>query len=99
MKWLWTLGVLMVMGSFCHAREAGKSASVDIGESIYRRGELASGAPLLGARRAGSPGIVGADAACINCHRRSGLGSREGTLTIPPLTGEYLFRARGTGAQ
>src|SRR5207237_4404784 len=37
----------------------------------------------------------GADAACVNCHRRSGLGSTEGRITIPPIAGPYLFIARG----
>jgi hypothetical protein len=96
-KWLRTLAVLM--GLFCHAPKAAESTSADLGESIYRRGVVALGAALQGIRQAGSPGLAGADAACINCHRRSGLGTREGTLTIPPVTGEYLFRARGTAAQ
>jgi hypothetical protein len=99
MKWLRTLGVLLFMGLFCHAPRAAESTSADVGESIYRRGVVASGAPLEGTRQVGSLGLVGADAACVNCHRRSGLGSREGTLTIPPVTREYLFRARGTAAQ
>jgi len=99
MKWLRTFGVVLFMGLFCHAPKAAESTSADVGESIYRRGVLASGAPLQGTRQVGSPGLAGADAACVNCHRRSGLGSREGTLTIPPITGEYLFRARGTAAQ
>jgi hypothetical protein len=38
-------------------------------------------------------GTRGADAACVNCHQRSGLGSEEGRLSIPPITGEYLFHA------
>ena len=97
MKWLWALAVFA--GLFCHAPKAAESPSPDVGESIYRQGVLASGAPLEGTRQVGSLGLVGADAACINCHRRSGLGSREGTITIPPVTGEYLFRARGTAAQ
>jgi hypothetical protein len=99
MKWLRTFGVLLFMGSCCHALQAAEAPSAEIGESIYRRGVVASDAPLRGTRQVGSPGLAGADAACINCHRRSGLGSREGTLTIPPVTGEYLFRARGTAAQ
>jgi hypothetical protein len=89
----------VLVGLFCHAPRAAESPSPEVGESIYRQGVLASGAPLLGTREVGSLGLVGADAACVNCHRRSGLGSREGTLTIPPVTGEYLFRARGTAAQ
>ena len=99
MKSLRACAVLLLMGLFCHALEAAESPSADIGESIYRRGVLASGAPLRGTRQVGSLGLAGADAACINCHRRSGTGSREGTITIPPVTGEYLFRARGSAAQ
>jgi hypothetical protein len=30
----------------------------------------------------------------VNCHRRSGLGSSEGQITIPPITGQYLFAPR-----
>ena len=75
------------------------SASADPGESIYLHGVLGSGAPLVGAR-GGASGLdaKGADAACVNCHQRSGLGSFEGyneALTIPPITGLYLFHARG----
>jgi len=97
MKWLRTLAVFV--GLFCHAPQAAQSPSPTVGESIYRQGVLASGAPLQGTREVGSLGLAGADAACVNCHRRSGLGSHEGTITIPPVTGEYLFRARGIAAQ
>jgi cytochrome c553 len=70
-----------------------------VGESIYLHGVLGSGAPLVGAR-GGANGLdaKGMDAACVNCHQRSGLGSFEGynqALTIPPITGLYLFHARG----
>lgn len=62
------------------------------GEAIYRDGVLPSGAPLSGVRQ-GNASIGGSDAACVSCHRRSGLGSTEGRITIPPVTGPYLFRA------
>ncbi len=62
-----------------------------IGENLYRRGLLSLGQSLRGARE-GNASIEGADAACVNCHRRSGLGSTEGRITIPPITGPYLFR-------
>jgi hypothetical protein len=68
------------------------------GPSIYLRGVLASGAPLEGTREDGGVATTGADAACVNCHQRSGLGSVEGRLAIPPITGEYLFRSRVRGA-
>jgi hypothetical protein len=65
-----------------------------VGESLYRRGLLPSAQPVQAAREAGAT-LSGADAACANCHRRSGLGSSEGRITIPPVAGPYLFIARG----
>lgn len=35
--------------------------------------------------------MEGRAAACVNCHRRSGLGMIEGQSVVPPITGEYLF--------
>jgi mono/diheme cytochrome c family protein len=69
--------------------------SVGVGESIYLRGVLGSGAPLEGVREAGG-GLrtKGADAACVNCHQRSGLGYLEGRTLIPPIAGLYLFHSR-----
>jgi len=65
----------------------------DLGEAIYRNGVLASGKPLVGTHRTGVR-RQGADAACVNCHRRSGLGAVEGRSAIPPITARYLFRPR-----
>ncbi len=65
------------------------------GVSIYRLGLLPSGQPLA-ARRAGNLRISGPDAACVNCHRRSGLGELEGRVSIPPISGIYLFHPRAT---
>jgi hypothetical protein len=69
------------------------AAAVARGEAIYRHGVLPTGARLLGAREGGAP-LVGSDAACISCHRRSGLGTTEGRITIPPIAGPYLFAPR-----
>jgi hypothetical protein len=63
------------------------------GESIYRQGILPSGRPLT-AKREPNLQISGADAACSNCHQRSGLGEIEGHISIPPISGPYLFRPR-----
>ncbi len=63
------------------------------GESIYRRGILPSGRPLTGLREPDLK-IAGSDAACINCHRRSGLGEVEGRYSIPPISGIYLFHPK-----
>jgi cytochrome c553 len=67
------------------------------GESIYLRGILPSGAPLEGQRVAAELTAKGADAACVSCHQRSGLGTYEGynlAVTIPPIAGAYLFHSR-----
>ena len=82
---------------------AGAAAEVvsDIGESIYLHGILGSGAPLSGVRGTDGLAVKGADGACVNCHQHSGLGTFEGynqALTIPPITGQYLFHARGAHA-
>lgn len=60
-------------------------------EALYRKGVLPSGAGLVGQRASGMQ-IKGADAACVSCHRRSGLGTAEGQIVIPPITNRYLFR-------
>jgi hypothetical protein len=38
-------------------------------------------------------------AACITCHRASGLGSTEGRTVVPPIIGKYLFRAHSTNVR
>jgi hypothetical protein len=69
----------------------GEEAAPGTGEAIYRRGLTGSGAPLQ-ARREGTEGVQGAVTACINCHRRSGFGGREGRELVPPITARYLYR-------
>jgi hypothetical protein len=78
------------------------AAAVKSGEDIYLRGVLPSGAQLSAMREAGVPGAKGAGAACVNCHRRSGLGSTHqssgiaasaATNRIPPIAGRYLFQS------
>jgi cytochrome c553 len=65
-----------------------------VGASLYLHGVLGSGERLTGTREADDAAVTGPDAACVNCHQRSGLGSVEGRVSIPPNTGEYLFRPR-----
>ncbi len=72
--------------------------TIQTGETIYRKGVLMSGEALEGKRDDGATS-VGADAACINCHQRSGLGSKEGRISIPPITGRYLFHARASSVE
>src|SRR3974390_1022241 len=67
------------------------------GESIYLRGVIGSGTPPAGTRARAGNTTQGADAACVNCHQRSGLGSTEGKTVIPPITGDYLFQDHAHG--
>ncbi len=68
------------------------SPSANIGKAIYRHGATSIGAPLEAQREAGAR-LRGADAACVNCHRRSGFGAREGRISIPPITGRFLMQS------
>jgi hypothetical protein len=82
---------LVATSEYCLAGRAGA------GESIYLHGKLPSGGPLEGVRETAGLTVKGADAACVGCHQRSGLGTYEGynlEVTIPPITGAYLFRSR-----
>jgi cytochrome c553 len=67
------------------------------GETIYRYGLLPSGRPLQAEREPGMH-IEGATAACVNCHRRSGLGMTEGRRSIPPVAASYLLHPRAVNA-
>jgi hypothetical protein len=64
-----------------------------VGAAVYLSGVLGSGQPLIGGRKDAEP-LIGDLAACVNCHRHSGLGSQEGRLVIPPVTGQFLFHPR-----
>jgi cytochrome c553 len=50
---------------------------------------LADGSALTGLRIDGVR-VAGAKAACINCHRASGMGGAEGSMLIPPVAGSIL---------
>jgi hypothetical protein len=71
----------------------GASASderVEQGRRIYEEGLTVDGSPLL-ALSAGDSRLRGAQAACTLCHRRSGMGSREGRVAVSPVTGPILY--------
>jgi hypothetical protein len=89
-------GLVAALGLVADALAGNAAASNDsaaIGAAIYRTGILSSGQPLQ-AEREGGISVSGTTAACINCHRRSGLGMKEGRRTIPPIAGSYLFHPR-----
>jgi hypothetical protein len=64
---------------------------IERGRLLYTEGRRENGAPLVGQRLDGQVGLRGAAAACVLCHRRSGLGAVEGTNAIAPISGRYLF--------
>ena len=88
----WLLFLWLVSLAFVARAESplANSEEVELGRRIYMEGILPSGAPLQG-KRANSGQIEGAAAACETCHRRSGMGSLEGNIVVPPITGRFLF--------
>jgi len=82
--------LLLLLGATWALAAAASDDEVEIGRRIYLEGMLPSGAQLQGERAGGMP-VSGADAACVNCHRRSGMGSVEGDIQVLPVTGNYLF--------
>jgi mono/diheme cytochrome c family protein len=66
------------------------------GRALYVEGRRSDGSPLV-AERAGGLVLAGAEAACANCHRRSGLGGSEGRSYIPPVTAAALFTTMAVG--
>lgn len=85
------VGLIALLGFLGLAGAAAASTSEHDGERIYRSGILSSGKPLHAVREGGVP-VEGQAAACVNCHRRSGIGVNEGRISIPPISGKYLFR-------
>lgn len=67
-----------------------------VGRALYLEGRRADGSPLV-ATRAGGLAVAGAEAACVNCHRRSGMGGSEGRSYIPPVTHAALASTMPAG--
>jgi hypothetical protein len=88
-----TTGVLLLLtGSRIAEATPPPPTAADVGRAIYLHGVLGSGEMLEGTRGADGLRTTGAQAACVNCHQRSGLGSTEGLTHIPPIAGRYLLR-------
>ena len=69
------------------------ASPVQIGQALYREGVAPDGAKLR-ARTAAGTVLEGQPVACARCHRRSGQGSTEGSVYVPPITAEILFNPR-----
>ena len=64
---------------------------IEQGRRIYQYGTLPGGEPLRATGAARSE-LAGAQAACIACHQRSGMGGSEGTERVSAISGPILFR-------
>lgn len=62
---------------------------VAAGERLYREGRRANGTAVSATRLQGLP-VSGQEAACVHCHRPSGMGGAEGSQAVPPITGAIL---------
>lgn len=60
------------------------------GRRLYRDGRLASGQPLTAVVEYDVP-VEGTQFTCVNCHLRSGMGTAEGAIVVPPVTGPTLY--------
>jgi Cytochrome c len=70
------------------------AAALAMGQRLYNQGVRADGSAMTG-NRPNQTRVSGADAACVNCHRRSGMGQVEGDAMVPPINGTYLYAPAG----
>lgn len=76
------------------AAQAGKGCDeVALGARLYREGIGVDGRNVTAVSQADVP-LAGAQAACMSCHRPSGLGSSEGGYYVPPIHGPVLYAPR-----
>jgi hypothetical protein len=93
----WVAAAAVGLGAGGAFAEGGPSTPVgqqEAGRRLYREGVLPDGTPLRAERPEGFA-LEGERAACVGCHRRSGMGSVEGsidrTILVPPVAGPALF--------
>ncbi len=90
------LAVLMTSACGSMGVDASKhsvDSNIASGERLYREGIGTNGKPVQAFSQTDVP-LSGAQAACVTCHRPSGLGSSEGGYYVPPINGPLLFSPR-----
>lgn len=66
-------------------------STVEVGKRMYREGRLPTG-ELMSGTVVGDVKLSGEQVICVACHRRSGLGSKEGQEAVPAITGDLLYQ-------
>ena len=77
-------------GAAATAEASSEDAAVEAGRELFHEGRLRSGELLVGTLFGGAE-LTGAQVACSQCHRRSGMGSIEGQEVVPSITGDLLY--------
>lgn len=80
----------LALASAAPADDAGE---VRLGERMYRQGILPSGEPMQASVKGDVP-AQGTMFTCVTCHLRSGMGSIEGAVAAPSISGPRLFAPR-----
>jgi hypothetical protein len=75
------------------AKPQGDPGDPRLGERMYRKGVLPSGKPMQALVKGDVP-TEGTMFSCVTCHLRSGMGSVEGAVPAPPISGPRLYAPR-----
>lgn len=73
-----------------------KDKALILGERMYRDGILPSGESMEAFVQGDVP-LDGTQVTCLSCHRRSGMGTVEGTVITPEMTYDKLYQPRTKG--
>ena len=88
------LGLLAATAAAAGVPSVSDTVLAEAGRRIYQQGILPDGRPMRAVRPEGFV-LEGEQAACVTCHRHSGMGSVEGsidrTILVPPVAGPLLF--------
>jgi len=88
---LLSIGMVWAHTGSAAETETPSPATLEVGKNIYRYGLLPTGDSVK-AETKGAGSFTGDQLPCVSCHRRSGLGSSEGDVGVPPITGRHLFQ-------
>src|SRR6185295_8467296 len=87
------LSALFLGLALASAAPADEPGDVRPGERMYREGILPSGDPLQASVKGDVP-APGRMFSCVTCHLRSGMGSIEGAVAAPSISGPRLYAPR-----